>query len=106
MKYFLGLMGELRRFVCAELNKLKKAIRNWFLGVRAEMEMKSAIRAVNGVHSKERAVRKYERENRQYLVLLTIPVVKRRYTPFPCGTSPSPLPLRDFPPQGEELGKN
>ena len=60
-------MGQVRQFV-----------KSWLIGFRAELEMKSAIRAMNGVYSKEREKRNYERENRQYLVLIAIPVIQTK----------------------------
>ena len=67
------------RELLGQIRELGEAIKKWLIGLRAELEMKSAIRATNGVYSKAREKRNYERENRQYLVLLAVPAIKRRW---------------------------
>ena len=48
------------------------------ISTKAEIGIKSAIRVMQGIYSDSRKCRNNEKENRQYLTVIKIPVVKRK----------------------------
>ncbi|HPD24949.1 MAG TPA: hypothetical protein PK285_11180 [Bacteroidales bacterium] len=62
------------------MKKIKELILNAFIYMKANIQMRAAIRAVESIHKKNKKIRFNERENRQYLVLLSIPYFTKKGT--------------------------